>query len=143
MTWLTWPLRIVGFLAWFTRQVVTAGVAVVRDVLTPADLSTPRIVRYPTRCENDLEVSLVSMVVSLVPGTLVVATEHPRSGDAPTPSRTQDGPPDETGARGQAVLYVHALSGSREEVLAETAETERRVLHAVRREGLRAEGARR
>ena len=48
-----------------------------------------------------------------------------------------------SGARGQAVLYVHALSGSREEVLAETAETERRVLHAVRRVGLRAVGARR
>ena len=131
MTLLTWPVRILVFLGWFTWQVVAAGVVVIRDVLTPADLSTPRIARVVTRCENDVEVSLLSMAVTLIPGTLVVATEHPRA----VPER------DEGAKGGEArpdnpVLYIHALDGTRADLLAETAELERRLLGALRPQGV-------
>ena len=134
MSLLTWPLRIVAFAAWFTWQVLTAGLAVIRDILTPADLSTPRIVAVPTRCVNDLEVSLVSMAVSLTPGSLVLATEHPPATRASHPNPNPEGH-EKTPWREAAVLYVHVLTGTREEALASTREMERRVLDAVRREG--------
>lgn len=117
MSWFTWPLRILAFLGWFTKEVITANFTVLRDNLTPGQDSSPGIARVPTRCRSDLELTLLAAFVTLTPGTLTMGTDI----DPTTRSR---------------VLFVHGMYASGpEELRAETLEMESRMLTALRRTG--------
>lgn len=76
MTLLTWPLRVLAFLGWYLREFVRANLSVTWDILTPTHLSSPHVVAYDTRCRTEFEVSLLSLLITLTPGTLVLATEQ-------------------------------------------------------------------
>lgn len=116
MTWLTWPLRMLGFLLWFARAIVVANFAVLRDNLTPGQDSEPGIAQCVTRCRTDGELTLLAALITLTPGTLVLGTQ--------------------TTAERQRLLFVHAMySGDADAVRIEVADMENRMLNAVRRTG--------
>ena len=74
MKWVTWLPRIVGFLLWFTREVLVSNLTVMHDVFTVRQQSSPVVVRYRTRCRNEFETASLAVLISLTPGTLTLAT---------------------------------------------------------------------
>lgn len=126
MSWLTWPFRIVGFLFWFVGRLIATNWAVVKDVAVPRQESSPTIVAYRTLCDSDLEVALFSIMISLTPGTLMLATR-----DAPH-APGDDPHHGHAGSR----LYVHVMyADDVEKALADLHHEEAALLKALRREG--------
>ena len=83
MSWLTWPIRLVGFLLWFMLQVAVSNLQVIRDNLTPGQNSTPGVVALDTRCRTDLELTWLAALITLTPGTLTLGTAQPTTAEAP------------------------------------------------------------
>ena len=111
MRWLTWPLRLLGFLLWYARELVLSNVAVTRDVLTSGRRSSPVVVRYRTRCRSEFETVLLGVLISLTPGTLTLATvARPRDGadGVPSGSAASGGRGGDAGAEGYDI-FVHAM----------------------------------
>ena len=63
-------LRIVQLALYFVYDLVMSSFRVARDVLTPQDLSSPRILAMPLKAESAIEVLLFTNLISLTPGTL-------------------------------------------------------------------------
>lgn len=74
VSWLTWPWRLLFFTLRFAADMAASNLAVVRDVAVRPQLSDPMIVAFATRCRSELEVALLSITITLTPGTLVLAT---------------------------------------------------------------------
>jgi multicomponent Na+:H+ antiporter subunit E len=60
-------LRLTGF---FLYELVVSSLRVAWDVITPSHQSNPAIVEMPLDVESDLEILLVTNLISLTPGTL-------------------------------------------------------------------------
>jgi multicomponent Na+:H+ antiporter subunit E len=60
-------LRLTGF---FLYELVVSSLRVAWDVITPSHRSNPAIVEMPLDVESDLEILLVTNLISLTPGTL-------------------------------------------------------------------------
>ncbi len=61
----------VGRLAlFFLYELLISSLRVAWDVVTPQDLSSPRILEMPLDVESDIEILLVTNLISLTPGTL-------------------------------------------------------------------------
>lgn len=124
MKWLTWLPRFVGFLLWFAKEVLVSNAAVTYDVFTPEHKSSPIVVRYRTRCRTEYETALLSVLISLTPGTLVLSTD------------SRDGGPHGGSGAAEYDLYVHCMyeddPGAARRALRRT---ETRMLHGVRAEG--------
>ena len=111
MKWLTWPLRLLGFLLWYAWELILSNAAVTRDVLTPGHRSSPIVVRYRTRCRSEFETVLLSVLISLTPGTLTLATvARPRAGadGAASGGAVSDGHGGDAGTEGYDI-FVHAM----------------------------------
>lgn len=118
MSWLTWPGRLGAFGLWYAGEVVRSNLVVLRDNLTPGQGSTPGVVRHPTRCRTDAELTLLGALITLTPGTLTMGTR--------------------TTADGVRELYVHGMYAPDAEALrAELRDMEERMLRAVRRKDVR------
>lgn len=116
MSWLTWPLRMLVFILWYIKTLIQSNIAVLKDNLTPGLDARPGIARVPTRCVSDTEVTMISALITLTPGTLTLGT------------RTADD--------GMRIIYVHAMyDETSEEVRDEIYDMEHRMLHAMRRKG--------
>ncbi|WP_341365704.1 Na+/H+ antiporter subunit E [Yoonia sp. BS5-3] len=80
--WLTQPMfgersgyflrawRVVRLIGFFLYDLCISSVRVAYDVLTPQDLSNPAILEMPLDVESDIEILLVTNLISLTPGTL-------------------------------------------------------------------------
>lgn len=98
--------RLLGFGAWYVGQLVVTNIVVARHVITPRPRAVPGIVRVPLRSGRPGDMSMLTALVTLTPGTLVLEVE-----------RT---PP---------ALYVHGLDAGDPEVLRrQVQETESRML---------------
>lgn len=116
MRYVLWPVRLVLFALWYMKELVMSNMRVVADNFTPGQNSDPGIARYLTRCRNDFEVTLLSSLITLTPGTLTMGTAN--EGD-------------------DRWIYVHSLySDGPDGVREEVADMEGRMLHAVRPGGL-------
>lgn len=122
MKWVTWLPRIVGFLLWFTREVLVSNLTVMHDVFTVQQRSSPIVVRIRTRCRSEFETATLAVLISLTPGTLTLATAA-RAGD-------EDGRPPGYD------LYVHVMYDNEpDSARRRLREFEGRLLRAVRVEG--------
>lgn len=65
--------RIVSLLFYFLYQMVKANLQVAYDVMTPKYFMKPGIVRYPMSANTEFEINLLTMMISLTPGTLILA----------------------------------------------------------------------
>ncbi|MER7456562.1 Na+/H+ antiporter subunit E [Micromonospora sp. NPDC126480] len=102
--------RIVRFLTWFAGRLVVANLVVAREILTPGSGLHPAIVRVPLRTRTDTEIALVTLCVTLTPGTLTLAVRR----DPP-------------------VMWVHGMYASDASAFRDTmAELEGRLLAAAR-----------
>lgn len=117
MSWFTWPIRLLGFVAWYAWQVLSSNLAVLRDNLTPGQASTTGIARFPTRCRSDAEITLLGALITLTPGTLTLGTDIEDDG--------------------KRVLFVHGLYAADAEALRDELDRmETRLLRALRRRGV-------
>lgn len=73
-------LRLPGFLVYFLMQMFRANWQVAADILTPGSALTPGVVAYPARSRTAWELTLLSNLITLTPGTLTidVETDHDR-----------------------------------------------------------------
>lgn len=102
--------RLLVFAGYFAKQLLLANWQVVADLLTPGSRLQPGIVALPLRCRTAGEITLLSNLITLTPGTLTIDVSEPLD-----------------------VLYVHGLYAPDVEVFrAELTDLETRMLHAVR-----------
>lgn len=120
MKWVTWLPRIMGFMLWFTKEVLVSNLTVMHDVFTVRQESSPVVVRCRTRCRNEFETASLAVLISLTPGTLTLATVC-RDGD---------------GGRPVYDLYVHVMyDDDPDSARRKLRRLEDRLLRALRAEG--------
>lgn len=68
--------RVAGFLVWFAGRLVQANLVVAREIVTPGLGLQPAVVRVPLRARTDTEVALLTLFVTLTPGTLALAVRR-------------------------------------------------------------------
>jgi multicomponent Na+:H+ antiporter subunit E len=62
--------RIVRLVLYFLYDLCVSSIQVAHDVLTPKDRSNPAILEMPLDVKSDIEILLVTNLISLTPGTL-------------------------------------------------------------------------
>ncbi|WP_342071144.1 Na+/H+ antiporter subunit E [Yoonia algicola] len=62
--------RIVRLVLFFLYDLCVSSIRVAYDVLTPTDYSNPAILEMPLDVKSDIEILLVTNLISLTPGTL-------------------------------------------------------------------------
>lgn len=62
--------QVIGLGLFFVWELVLANLRVAYDVLTPRHLMRPGIIAIPLRVESDLEITILSNLITLTPGTL-------------------------------------------------------------------------
>lgn len=80
------PWRLAWLVVIYLWDLVAASAVVAWEIVTPTHYVRPGIVRVPVRARTDLEIALLSNMVSFTPGTLTLGVE-----------------------RGGGAIYVHAL----------------------------------
>ena len=94
----SWPWRWLVFWCWYAWALVTSSKAVIKDLVTPGVQARSGIARVRSNCRTDAEVTLLSALITLTPGTLTLGTRRAGAvGD-------EDGDPD-----ARRLLYVHGL----------------------------------
>ncbi|SMX23278.1 Na+/H+ antiporter subunit E [Boseongicola aestuarii] len=71
--------RVLKLFAFFLYELVVSSVRVAWDVLTPTQLSNPAIIEMPLDVKSDIEILLVTNLISLTPGTLSLDVSPDRS----------------------------------------------------------------
>lgn len=69
---LTLPFRAAAFALWFVKEIVVSSLAVIKDSLTPGTDATPRVVLMDLGEVSDLHVTMISILITLTPGTLTL-----------------------------------------------------------------------
>lgn len=64
--------KTIGFILFFLYEMIVANVQVAYDVITPKYFFKPGIIRYPLQATTDLEINLLSTIISMTPGTLIL-----------------------------------------------------------------------
>lgn len=122
----SWPVRWLVFWCWYAWALVTSSRAVLMDLVTPGDQARSGIARIRSNCRTDAEVTMLSALITLTPGTLTLGTRRAgaRGEEAGDPAARR-------------LLYVHGLYAEDADALREEIhEMERRLLHAMRKEGV-------
>jgi len=103
--------NVIGFILFYFWEMVKANLQVAYDVITPHYFMKPGIVGLPLDAKTDFEITMLSNVISLTPGTLVVDLSTDRK-----------------------VMYVHVMYlKDREEFIRTTKNgLERKLLEALR-----------
>lgn len=64
--------KTIGFLLFLFYKMVMANIEVAYDVITPKYFFKPGIICYPMDAKTDLEINLLSTIISMTPGTLIL-----------------------------------------------------------------------
>ena len=64
--------KTIGFIFYFLYEMIAANVQVAYDVITPNYFFKPGIIRYPLEATTDIEINLLSTMISMTPGTLIL-----------------------------------------------------------------------
>lgn len=62
--------RVVRLILFFLYDLIISSIRVAYDVLTPRDRSNPAVLEMPLDAKTDIEILLVTNLISLTPGTL-------------------------------------------------------------------------
>lgn len=116
MKTLTWLPRWIWLVIWFIGQIISSSWAVLNDLATPGITAKPGIARVRTDCRTDAEVTMLSAMITITPGTLTLGTEI-------------DG-------QGNRWIYVHSLyDGDPQAVADGSIDMQNHILTAMRRTG--------
>lgn len=66
------PIRLLAFILWFAREIFRSSIQVISDVLSPGHGATPRVIRLPLGAAGDYHVTMISVLITLTPGTLTL-----------------------------------------------------------------------
>ncbi len=64
--------KIILFILTFLKDMLKANIQVAFDLITPKLFSKPGIVAYPLDAKTDFEITMLSNIIALTPGTMVV-----------------------------------------------------------------------
>ena len=64
--------KTIYFVLYFIYEIIVANIHVAYDVITPKYFFTPGIVKYRLQAKTEIEINLLSTVISLTPGTTVL-----------------------------------------------------------------------
>lgn len=64
--------KTIAFIFYFLYEMLAANVQVAYDVITPKYFFKPGIIRYPLEATTDIEINLLSTMISMTPGTLIL-----------------------------------------------------------------------
>lgn len=64
--------KIIGFFLYFIYDMLKANFRIAYDVLTPKYFMKPGIVAFPMAAKTPFEITMLSNVISLTPGTLII-----------------------------------------------------------------------
>jgi multicomponent Na+:H+ antiporter subunit E len=100
-----------SFIVFYIYDVITATIRVAYDVVTPTHYMKPGVVAIPLDARTDVEITLLSNLITMTPGTLAMDVSSDRR-----------------------VLYIHAMYVEDEEALVHSIKhgLERRVLELLR-----------
>lgn len=102
--------KIIGFVFYFLYEMIVANLQVAYDVITPKYFFKPGIVRFPLKATSDLEINLISMFISLTPGTILLDLSDDKKS-----------------------IFIHVMYlDSREKFISRMQYSERRILEIVR-----------
>lgn len=76
----SWPLRLLGFLAWFSWHMCASTARMVGLIVRPHLACRGIIAEVSSGCRTRAEIAMLSVLISLTPGTLVVATRREEDG---------------------------------------------------------------
>ncbi|GAA2042610.1 hypothetical protein GCM10009720_24090 [Yaniella flava] len=116
MKTLTWLPRWIWLIIWFIGQLITSSWAVLKDLASPGLDAHPGIARVRTDCRTDAEVTMLSALITITPGTLTLGTQI-----------------DDDGTRW---IYVHSLYDADPASVADgSIDMQNHILAAMRRKG--------
>lgn len=103
--------KILAFILFFIKDMLKANLQVAFDLITPKLFSKPGIVAFPLDCKTDFEITMLSNVIALTPGTMAVDLSDDRS-----------------------IIYIHVLYlNDKDEFIRDFKNnTERKLLEAIR-----------
>lgn len=64
--------KVINFVFFFLYELLLANLEVAYDLITPRYYMKPGIVRYELTAKTDMEITLLSNLISLTPGTLIL-----------------------------------------------------------------------
>lgn len=70
--------KLLSFAVYFVYQIIKANLQVAYDVMTPNYFFRPGVVRFPMSARSDFEINILSMFISLTPGTLILDVSEDR-----------------------------------------------------------------
>lgn len=71
--------RVIRLVLFFIYELIVSSIRVAWDVITPAHRSNPAIIEMPLDVKSDIEILLVTNLISLTPGTLSLDVSPDRS----------------------------------------------------------------
>lgn len=102
--------KIIGFVFYFLYEMIMANLQVAYDVITPKYFFKPGIVRFPLNASSDLEINLLSMFISLTPGTILLDVSEDKKS-----------------------IFIHVMYlESKEKFVARMRNSERKILEIIR-----------
>ena len=103
--------QVLGFIAYFIRELILANLRMIYDVITPGYHLRPAVVAVPLDAQTDLEITLLANLITVTPGSFSLDVSDDRR-----------------------VLYVHAMYVDDPEQLRRQIKEgfERRVLELLR-----------
>lgn len=117
--YVTWAGRICSFVGYFAMELGISCFDVARDVLAPRNRFCTGVLKFPLRCRTEFEITMMSNVITLTPGTLTLTVEST--------------PP---------TLYIHCMyARDREKALESLRKLESVLLGATRIDGVVPESA--
>ncbi|WP_299822153.1 Na+/H+ antiporter subunit E [uncultured Pontibacter sp.] len=78
--------KVIAFGAFFIKELIVANLKIAFDIVTPHFYMRPTVIAFPLAAKTDLEITLLSCIISLTPGTLSIDVSEDKE-----------------------VLYIHAL----------------------------------
>jgi multicomponent Na+:H+ antiporter subunit E len=70
--------RVIGFVIYFTWEVIKANLHVAYEVITPQHHMKPAILAIPLDVKTDLEITAFANLITLTPGTLSLEVSEDR-----------------------------------------------------------------
>lgn len=78
-SYFTRTIGLVRFVGFYILEVVRANLRVAFDVVTPTDYAKPGIVAVPLDARTDVEITLLSNLITMTPGSLSIDVSDDRS----------------------------------------------------------------
>jgi multicomponent Na+:H+ antiporter subunit E len=71
--------KVINFVFFFIYELILANLEVAYDLITPRYYMKPGIVRYKLAARTDMEITLLSNLISLTPGTFILDVSDDKS----------------------------------------------------------------